>query len=61
MTQTTTTYEIDFPLTKRQILERLVKAGHISFEEMWTLAEENIENHYHYPPVYDYPNFTINS
>lgn len=41
LTTTGTTVSYEFSPSKKQILQRLFEAGHITFEEMWTLIEES--------------------
>ncbi len=41
LTTTGTTVNYEFSPSKKQILQRLFEAGHITFEEMWTLIEDN--------------------
>jgi len=43
--------------TKKEILQRLLEAGHIDFNEMWVLLEETPEiRHYPMPSPSDFPN-----
>lgn len=37
---TSTTTELHYLPTKKEILERLLAAGHITFNEMWVLIED---------------------
>jgi len=48
MTHTTTTYDfqITVPLSKKDILFRLFNAGHITFDELWVLAQDTVVNNY---------------
>ena len=64
-TTTTTDFAVSYPLSKKEILFRLFNAGHITFDELWVLAQDTIVNNYisqpaPYPvypsiPVYPYP------
>jgi len=64
MTTTTSNYTISL-LSKKDILFRLFNAGHITFDELWILAQDTVVNNYltqpapypAYPstPVYPYP------
>lgn len=47
---TTTTYTVSIPQTRNQIIERLFKEGHISFDEMLILLEKEKEYVYTTPP-----------
>lgn len=52
---TSTTYTI-LP-TKKEILQRLLEAGHIDFNEMWILLQDEPEvRYYPMPQPNDFPN-----
>lgn len=60
MTTTTSSYVITSPISKKDILFRLFNAGHITFDELWVLAQDTVVNNYipaptpvfQYPPVF---------
>lgn len=57
MTHTTTTYNISVLPSKKDILYRLFNAGHITFDELFLLAEDTIiHNYLTNNPVVSFPN-----
>lgn len=49
---TTTTFNISILPSKKDILFRLFNNGHITFDELWILAQDTIVTNYIYqPPV----------
>lgn len=53
MTQTTTTFNITIMPSKKDILYRLFNEGHITFDELWLLAENTVVNNYFTQPEPD--------
>jgi hypothetical protein len=43
---TSTDFTIGYPLTKKNIIQRLFEAGHIDFNEMWVLLQDEPEVQY---------------
>lgn len=39
-TYTTSSVSVQLALSKKDILQRLLEAGHITFDEMWTLSQD---------------------
>lgn len=55
----TANYIVSFPPSKKDILFRLFNAGHITFDELWALAQDTVVNNYipqpNYPISPSYP------
>lgn len=54
----TTDNSLSIPPSKKDILLRLFNAGHVTFDELWLLAQDTIVTNYITQPVYQ-PSYPV--